>query len=92
MCNTDVWLEFAHFLLHNAQTSKAGDLFKGSTIVEYLRKAIGVAREKFGNSEDRTYREFFLFLDKPDDPRNWLKGAIRQVYVARFHEATTKGE
>ena len=33
VCDTDVWLEFAHYLLNEAQTEKKGDAFKGSTVV-----------------------------------------------------------
>eukprot|EP00286_Rhodomonas_abbreviata_P023187 CAMPEP_0181299616 /NCGR_PEP_ID=MMETSP1101-20121128/6444_1 /TAXON_ID=46948 /ORGANISM="Rhodomonas abbreviata, Strain Caron Lab Isolate" /LENGTH=793 /DNA_ID=CAMNT_0023404783 /DNA_START=565 /DNA_END=2946 /DNA_ORIENTATION=+ len=91
VCDQDLWLEFAHYLL-NTHTATTGDPVKGGTVVEYLRKALGVARDKFGQHQERKYREFFEVLDRPDDPRNWLKGAIRQVYVARFQEATAKGE
>jgi hypothetical protein len=39
-----------------------------------------------------TNPDFFAVLDRKDDARNWLKGAIRQVNVQKFKEATANGD
>ena len=88
VCDQDLWLELAYYLLNEAQSHTSGEPIKGGTVVEYLRKAIGIARDKFGQHQIQKYREFFEVLDRPDDPRNWLKGAVRQIHVSRFHHTT----
>jgi len=61
------------------------------TITEYVRKALGVARGKFGKGE---HADFFSVMDKDkaDIPGNLLKAACRQVTVQKFREAVEKGE
>ena len=63
---------------------------KDGTITEYARKALSVARDRFGKSE---HADFFSVIDKnSDSPGNWLKAGLRQVTVAKFRDAVEKGE
>ena len=69
-----IWREFAHFLC-DAEADD-GDK-KGGTIVEYLRKAFVVARDKFSKQKENA--AFYASLSAEADAMNWFKGTIRQV-------------
>lgn len=89
VCDQTLWLEFAHWIV-NTYTKKGGAPLSGPTCVEYVRKLKNLAQDKFGHTSEHS--EFFVYLNKPDDFRNWLKGALRQIYVAKFHQATERGD
>ena len=81
VCDPSIWLEFAHWLVHTAD-------LKGSTCVEYMRKVLGLARDRWSNE----YPDFFVVLDESSDRRvNWLKGMIREVHAEKFRQHTLKG-
>ena len=64
--------------------------YKDGTITEYAKKALALARDRFGKSE---HSDFFSVIDKnADSPGNWLKAGLRQVIEAKFREAVDKGE
>lgn len=86
MCNEVIYLEFAHYLAHEASKT-SGESLKVGTVVEYLRKTINSAEDKFG----KDHPAFFAVLEKSDKP-NWLKGAIRQIQALMFHESLSRGE
>jgi hypothetical protein len=71
----DLWLEFAYYLVHQDPKN-----LKGGTVVEYLRKAMGVARDKFRNHQIQKHRQFWQDLDAQ---HTWLHQAVRQVHIAR---------
>ena len=87
MCNEVIYLEFAHYLAHEASKKSSGESLKVGTVVEYLRKTINSAEDKFG----KDHPAFFAVLEKSDKP-NWLKGAIRQIQALMFHESLSRGE
>ena len=90
LCDQTIWLEFAHFLVYNCANETTGKPLVCGTIVEYLRKCMGVVREVHGLRGE--HKEFFAVLDVVDDKRNWLKGAIRQIQVEKFKEAAAQGD
>jgi hypothetical protein len=73
LCDETIWLEFAHFLVHDPKE------YKADTVVEYMRKTFGVVKDVHGKAGSRHF-EFFAALEIKDR-RNWLMGAIRQVCV-----------
>jgi len=85
-------LEFIHYLVYTYEKSN-GQPLKAGAIVEYTRKALGLARVKFGGSSS-PHSDFFRVCDKDfcDNPGNWLKGALREVDKAKFHESIERGE
>ena len=69
--------EFAFFLCDGEID---GDK-KGGTIVEYLRKAFGVARDKYGKTAEHC--AFYAEVASDADALSWFKGMTRQVISSR---------
>jgi hypothetical protein len=81
LCNEIIWRQFGYFLVRSATKSMC---------VEYMRKTLGLARDRFG--KDAQYRSFFADIDKTDDRSNWFKGLLRGMSVIKFEEAQGEGE
>ena len=47
LCDSVIWLELIHFYVHTAEKSTGAPL-KSGPITEYVRKALGLARDKYG--------------------------------------------
>ncbi|KAJ1451882.1 hypothetical protein M885DRAFT_528617 [Pelagophyceae sp. CCMP2097] len=84
LCGKAIWLEYAHFLVHDTRQLKA------DTVIEYMRKTFNVVKDAHGGTGSPHY-EFFAALANKDSHNNWLMGAIRQVNVHKFEEATANG-
>jgi hypothetical protein len=84
LCERTIWLEFMHYLVNDDE-----GVTKGGTVVEYARKSIAVAKAKFGSQP--AHAAFFKSIDD-ENKQSWLKGAIQQVYTAKFHDAVDTGE
>ena len=84
LCTEDFWLEYLYYMTHTGGN-------KDGTISEYARKALGVAKDRFGKIAE--HAKFFSVIERGGDSLgNWLKGALRQVTVAKFNEAVANGE
>ncbi|KAJ1447823.1 hypothetical protein M885DRAFT_501391 [Pelagophyceae sp. CCMP2097] len=55
-----------------------------------MRKTLGVVKDAHGKAGSSHYELFAELANK--DSRNWLMGALRQVNVQKFREATAKGK
>ena len=91
LCDSVIWLELIHFYVHTAEKSTGAPL-KSGPIIEYVRKALGLARDKYGKIPE--YCDFFRVCDKEfsDVSGNWLKGAFREVDTSKFDESLLRGE
>jgi hypothetical protein len=94
LCERTIWLQWVHHMVHTEKKSN-GELLSGATIIEYLRKVLLMARDKFGNNKE--HNDFFNVCDKNcslEESQNWLKGVSRQVLVVtgRFRETAAKGD
>jgi hypothetical protein len=84
LCDPTIWLQYAHWLLTSTD-------LEGSTVVEYMRKCIRQVHAKYKSVP--AHIEFFSVLDDtPARKETWLKGAVRQIYVQAFHDATARNE
>jgi hypothetical protein len=75
----EIWREFAW---HLCDGEADGDK-KGGTIVEYLRKVFGVARDKFSSKSE--HASFYAEVALDADANDWFKGMVRQVCAALNH-------
>ena len=79
VCSRGFWEGVAGYFVYTYKSPRTGNRLASTTVEEYMRKAMGVFRDKFGHLQGNvSHREFFKGIDEnPGD--NWFSKLIDAV-------------